>query len=375
MSLNYERQAFEPSCPSGSKWYACAKGSGSTFAGCCAQQACDGNGCPLGALEPASFNPTYYGSFKDLECPSGSAFYTCNFTTPTFMGCCKSPACNQDQGCPSADLQAAFMDTPDQFSDFSATGGAPSALATSAGSSTKASVKASSMSTFISSAAYSSASAPSTATSDCITNALTTPTSVPTVVNTSHKSNTGAIAGGAAGGVAALAIIIGLIIYFARHAKKSRNESNNTLQTRLSFPPGAGQPEIIEAPKSGNPRDSIPPAYTSPAPSYQKFHHAASPNPTAYELPSNSPIQGIPSDSFRPHRLSEAPGDVRYPVELDSAHHSPASETPQSPSSLRSSGANWTGHAWQSGPDRGLAIEEVTEGQGRGAHGPVFEGT
>ncbi|KAF2815410.1 uncharacterized protein BDZ99DRAFT_550197 [Mytilinidion resinicola] len=393
-------KAFEPSCPSEGIWYACAQGSGSQFAGCCTQEACDGNGCPLGALQPATFNPAYFASFKDLGCPSDSQFYTCNATTPPFWGCCKSDPCVQGH-CPSGDLRAAYFATPEEFSEYSATGGPSSAVATSTSSpnsSAKVSVEASSASTSISSSSSSSASA----SSGSITNALTAPTSVPTVVVTSHKSNTGAIAGGAAGGVAVLAIIIGLVIYFARHAKKSRKESNNTLQTRLSFPPGAGQPDIIETPKSSNPQDSIPPAYTSPAPSYQKYHHAASPKPTAYELPSNpamspglysptassplsqgdglsrkgvSPTGGTPSDPFMPHRLSEAPGDVKYPVELDSAHHIPTAQTPQSPSSVRSSGANWTGHAWQSGPDRGLAIKEVDEGQKTGGPGPANEGT
>ncbi|OCK92398.1 uncharacterized protein K441DRAFT_570129, partial [Cenococcum geophilum 1.58] len=80
MLLNHKRQAFRPSCPSGGNWYSC--GYGSRFVGCCKSQPCVNN-CPAGNLEPASFDPSYYGKFPDQECSAGS-WYTCTGTTPPF---------------------------------------------------------------------------------------------------------------------------------------------------------------------------------------------------------------------------------------------------------------------------------------------------
>ena len=98
------RQDFSPSCPSGGNWYAC--GTGSSFVGCCNSEPCD-NGCPDGNLEPASFNPAWFGKFPDQECPTGSLWYTCQDTNPPFMGCCKSSPCGT--GCLAGNLTAGFL--------------------------------------------------------------------------------------------------------------------------------------------------------------------------------------------------------------------------------------------------------------------------
>ncbi|OCK81126.1 hypothetical protein K432DRAFT_296233, partial [Lepidopterella palustris CBS 459.81] len=81
MSLNYKRQSFDPSCPSGGDWYAC--GYGSSFVGCCTSDPCKLD-CPDGNLKPASFNTAYYGKFPELSCQSGIQFWTCTGSDPPF---------------------------------------------------------------------------------------------------------------------------------------------------------------------------------------------------------------------------------------------------------------------------------------------------
>jgi hypothetical protein len=99
------RQAFfGPYCPSGGDWYACS--SGSNFVGCCRIDPCVAD-CPIGDLEPASFDPAFYGKFPDQQCPKGSQWYTCADATPAFMGCCKSNPC--ESGCPIGDLTPGFL--------------------------------------------------------------------------------------------------------------------------------------------------------------------------------------------------------------------------------------------------------------------------
>lgn len=98
------RQAFGPSCPSGD-WYACS--SGSYFVGCCNIDPCVLD-CPPGNLNPASFNPAFYGQFPDQQCTEASRWYTCKDTNPPFMGCCNSNLC-ENNGCPQGDLTPGFL--------------------------------------------------------------------------------------------------------------------------------------------------------------------------------------------------------------------------------------------------------------------------
>ncbi|KAL8676889.1 MAG: hypothetical protein Q9186_006643, partial [Xanthomendoza sp. 1 TL-2023] len=101
------RQVFQPSCPQGGSWTAC--GFGSRFVGCClnASAACI-NGCSDSDLKPANFVGHHYLEITNSDCPSDSQWYTCAFTTPTFMGCCASNPCSQN-GCTLKDLRAASL--------------------------------------------------------------------------------------------------------------------------------------------------------------------------------------------------------------------------------------------------------------------------
>lgn len=166
------RQEFQPYCPSGGQWYACE--AGSRFVGCCDDDPCSIRGCNQGNLKPASFNPAHHGTFPDLECNSGN-WYTCNGTSPPFMGCCKSNACAQ--GCPTEDLAAGHMGNNEALASQFYTEESPS---------------------------------------------------------TSSKSSTRAIVGGAVGGVAGLIILASLLFYYYRHAAKSRKAWSSGVDVRNS---------------------------------------------------------------------------------------------------------------------------------------------
>lgn len=181
------RQSFQPSCPLGGQWYVCE--TGSRFVGCCGNDPCN-FGCKQGDLKPASFNPALHGLFPDLLC-SAAAFYTCNATSPPFMGCCKSNPCRGGRGCPTLDLAAAYLSTNEaeacQFYDRGCSPDSPSTT-------------------------------PSIPTS---TPSASSSTTVPQAA-ASRKSSTGPIVGGVVGGVLGLTMVMILLFYCYRHSAKSR---------------------------------------------------------------------------------------------------------------------------------------------------------
>lgn len=124
-----DRHFIDPSCPSGGQFYACS--SDSLFLGCCEQQPCP-NVCSAGALQPASFNSSFWNNFQDQTCPLNSKWFTCASTHPPFMGCCKINPC-ENGGCPPSELAASYLSTsPDVAADFlSSSGAVSSATATS----------------------------------------------------------------------------------------------------------------------------------------------------------------------------------------------------------------------------------------------------
>lgn len=81
---------FDPSCPSGGSWYVCNTPGLTRFVGCCKNDPCQSiNGCSIGNLRPASFDAAQYGKFPDQGCDEGLP-YSCAYTSPPFLGCCKS---------------------------------------------------------------------------------------------------------------------------------------------------------------------------------------------------------------------------------------------------------------------------------------------
>jgi len=98
------------SCPLGGFLSVCYKSGQSQFIGCCDDDACGPAGCSDGNLRNTSFTPGLPIILQDQNCIDG-LFWTCNFTSPPFWGCCKTNPCNNSSspGCPAADLAAAVI--------------------------------------------------------------------------------------------------------------------------------------------------------------------------------------------------------------------------------------------------------------------------
>ncbi|RDW61160.1 uncharacterized protein DSM5745_10658 [Aspergillus mulundensis] len=103
-------------CPAGGTWYACPDQP--YFVGCCSSDPCTGisprstSPCPENGTYPASFNPAIFDSFLPNTCigAENAHWYTCNFTTPPFLGCCLKNPCAEGN-CSAEDLvQAAWSD-------------------------------------------------------------------------------------------------------------------------------------------------------------------------------------------------------------------------------------------------------------------------
>ena len=146
------------------------------YRGCCGTNPCT-VGCAAGWLEPTSFDTAQYGAFSDQQCSTG-LFYSCNFTSPPFWGCCSSNPCATTGGCPSSALVGAFLTTNAALAE-----------------------------PFLSlNSTWESSGAGTTNT--------TTPSAA-----SSSKSHTGAIAGGVVGGIAGLAIILCALLWLHRRRK------------------------------------------------------------------------------------------------------------------------------------------------------------
>lgn len=185
------RQEFQPLCPSGGNYHACDS---TRFLGCCTFDPCVASGsCNGDALKPMSFDKALYPPpFKDQMCSTG-AWYSCKYTSPPFMGCCKSNPCQTTLGCPDGDLVEASLSSNAYYA-------AP----------------------WLSAATLDSATTTSSA-------AQASNSSAATSASSGHKVSGGAIAG-AAIGVAALVIflIAALCLYRRRKAIAKGSTGNET---------------------------------------------------------------------------------------------------------------------------------------------------
>lgn len=193
MPTNYpiqRRQAFQPTCPQGGKYYACPD-SKFRFVGCCKADACL-NGCSAGNLALLSFDASFKGKVQDQQCSSGSQWYTCLNSSPPFMGCCKSNPCNN--GCPATDLTAGSLDSRSEIAADFLPARASSTMTQSSSS-------------------VSQTSTPTTAASNA--------PATKHVTETKHVS-AGTITGAAVGGFVAIGLFVLLLVFlFRRKAKKS----------------------------------------------------------------------------------------------------------------------------------------------------------
>ncbi|KAB5572237.1 hypothetical protein GE09DRAFT_992736 [Coniochaeta sp. 2T2.1] len=96
-------------CPYGGNFYVCEHNT-TEFVGCCTTDpGHDGQGiCPKDHLRNASFSPRDFADIMPQDCGDvPSLWYTCNFTSPPFLGCCKTNPC--DAPCAPADLTPAKL--------------------------------------------------------------------------------------------------------------------------------------------------------------------------------------------------------------------------------------------------------------------------
>ncbi|KAK7534200.1 uncharacterized protein J3D65DRAFT_476924 [Phyllosticta citribraziliensis] len=299
MSLNhlFAREDYGFGCPDGGEWYSC--GSGTKFVGCCTKDPCNDVGCGDGTLKKATFDSSKYGEFPDLSCNAGN-FYTCNFTSPPFWGCCTESPCGNTTGCPQSDLAAAFLpNNAAQASPYSPTGG-PSTTATS------------------------------------------TATSTPSSGDDSH--GTGTVIGAAVGGAVAGCLILGLAIWFClRHRRKTRAKQTKDDIPAEEIP--AVKPELSASDSVRIKGAVYPPRYSSIV------------NTEAFELEDTgrgtSELQGDDASHIRPELDGSDVGDTMS--ELD------GSSAPSSPRGLRRSAMVAAARVKKLAPSHGGGGDEKSE--------------
>ena len=109
-------------CPSGGTWYACPDEP--YFLGCCSSDPCTNSNTtsPCPDVYAASFNPSIFDSISPNTCVNSSSnkWYSCNHTSPPFLGCCSSNPCEKTHGCPKEDIIASSwsQSRSDQFALF-----------------------------------------------------------------------------------------------------------------------------------------------------------------------------------------------------------------------------------------------------------------
>ncbi|KAL4924177.1 uncharacterized protein BDV17DRAFT_284904 [Aspergillus undulatus] len=113
-------------CPSGGTWYVCPNEP--YFVGCCSSDPCSNSNtthpCPdvyAASYDATAFSGKIFDRIRPNSCigESNDNWFTCNFSQPTFLGCCASNPCEND-GCPKNDVLAASWSASrnDQFELF-----------------------------------------------------------------------------------------------------------------------------------------------------------------------------------------------------------------------------------------------------------------
>ncbi|KAL4968113.1 uncharacterized protein BDV14DRAFT_8622 [Aspergillus stella-maris] len=112
-------------CPRGGTWYVCPDEP--YFVGCCSSDPCTNSNttspCPdvyAASYDAGAFGGTIFDSIRPNTCIDrpNTNWFTCNFTSPPFIGCCASNPCSE--GCPDDDvLQASWSSSRnDQYQLF-----------------------------------------------------------------------------------------------------------------------------------------------------------------------------------------------------------------------------------------------------------------
>ncbi|TLD31628.1 hypothetical protein PspLS_02229 [Pyricularia sp. CBS 133598] len=189
-------EAFGLSCNAGGDLYICENGS--EFIGCCDSNPCNVGGCPQSNLRPFTFSSNAYSKIPTQECAnSDSLWYTCAYTDPPFIGCCKTnPCADPKTSCPTSSLRAAKLSSIDSLRE--------RFLHPSPGSSAKP--------TSTSGASSTTSPSPSTGAASNTQSTTPSPQAVPSSDNNSGLS-TGTIAGIAVGVSSLVLVAIAIIIW------------------------------------------------------------------------------------------------------------------------------------------------------------------
>ncbi|OJJ94913.1 hypothetical protein ASPACDRAFT_127838 [Aspergillus aculeatus ATCC 16872] len=270
-------------CPNGGSWFVCD--TAPYFVGCCASDPCNNTtspACP--SLYAASFNGAIFDEILPNRCldnPS-SDWYTCNGTSPKFLGCCSSNPCSD--GCPDDDLL-------------------PAAWSSSSAGQLK----------------LFQDNASATATATASPTSTSTQTSSPENSSSHHSSLSGGAIAGIAIGAAALVAIIVFAIFFLR--RRRRREATAVEAERQHMYPGEyGYQSPHSSPYQDSHMSSPDPASKYPSGSTGGF--TMSP-PASHIGPDGRPVSEIYSrgeEHLRPtHGLGlSAPTKVQPIPELDS---------------------------------------------------------
>jgi hypothetical protein len=200
-------------CQEGGSWYACDDSL--KFVGCCASNPCNGAGCPQKQLYQASLNPQIYSKVRPNECigASNEHWFTCNDTTPTFIGCCSSNACTP--GCPRENLLPAAWSSsnPEQLQIF-LDGLSSSSSAVPTSTSTPVSVQGTNTTTSVQGTNAPTSTSTSTSTTQPLSTVL-------------HSGLSKGAIGGIAGGAAAALMIIVILFAILYRSKRRQNSTRN----------------------------------------------------------------------------------------------------------------------------------------------------
>lgn len=194
------------SCPVKGKFYICQSAK-VRFVGCCTVDPCaDGSGvCPSASLAPSSFSGDSFVSIPPESCGTplnASSWFTCQKTSPPFLGCCTVNPCATGS-CPTANLHPARLsDDPAQANIFLTN--LPPNMSTTATPSPTA-----------------------------------TPSASGAPVAAQPGLSTGAIAGIAVGAVGLVALVIGaILLYKCGWNARRRREKRETALMQQSQPSG-----------------------------------------------------------------------------------------------------------------------------------------
>ncbi|CAM1503290.1 Fc.00g080660.m01.CDS01 [Cosmosporella sp. VM-42] len=290
---------FGLKCPKGGNFYICDE-KPNRFIGCCSIDPCktDDGRCPKTNLRAATFDAGSWDIIPEQACildqlPNVN-WYTCNGTSPPFIGCCGTNPCSA--GCSTKDLRGARLSSDTEkaqaFLGYST-------ITTSSVASSTTSAIPSTASTDTSSSTSEAVSLTTSTASE--TEAISLATDAPAVNNESEPLSKGAVAGIAVASTIVGLLFLSFIIFWL--IKKTTKERSNHDQgyDHEPFPVqsrGFDDTKPLPPPRSNTPQShALSPKVYAPTPqSRAYFHHQGPRYPGQFQHPRRAP----PYDNANP---------------------------------------------------------------------------